>query len=300
MPLRCVTPHADVRSICQDNPTERIRIDREGDVCSGVLLGCRGNVQAAGGGDGDARRLYRRHGPEPTYRQVCAHRTGHAEAVEVTFDPALISYDDLLDAFWSGHNPGNQEPPGPEHRQPIPLGHLHPFAGSGSGGPGDAGAAGGAASLAAEDDCDADRARGPFYEAEDYHQRYFEKSGRAQCTAALEESGSDELSPNGLPSESRQIDQRSPGWTTLPPSSVTRSERGRHVGDAEVGQREAVARARPPLVEAERGPGVVGLQPRTLASGARERARDRAALPRSASRSRRSSAGNSIRSTVTA
>ena len=41
----------------------------------------------------------------PTYEQVCSHRTGHAEAVEVTFDLAQTSYEKLLDAFWANHNP---------------------------------------------------------------------------------------------------------------------------------------------------------------------------------------------------
>ena len=41
----------------------------------------------------------------PTYRQVCSGRTGHAEAVEVTFDPDSVSYEQLLDVFWSSHNP---------------------------------------------------------------------------------------------------------------------------------------------------------------------------------------------------
>ena len=41
----------------------------------------------------------------PTYEQVCGHGTGHAEAVEVWFDPEQVSYEALLDAFWAMHNP---------------------------------------------------------------------------------------------------------------------------------------------------------------------------------------------------
>src|SRR5438876_12239933 len=45
------------------------------------------------------------HVPDPTYGQVCRHRTGHAEAVEVWFDPAQVSYAELLEVFWRLHNP---------------------------------------------------------------------------------------------------------------------------------------------------------------------------------------------------
>jgi len=50
----------------------------------------------------------------PNYKDVCSHKTGHAEAVEVTFDPSIVTYEELLDIFWEIHNPTTLNRQGPD------------------------------------------------------------------------------------------------------------------------------------------------------------------------------------------
>ena len=116
----------------------------------------------------------------PTYQQVCTDRTGHAEAVQVEFDPGQISYEQLLDAFFSNHNPTTLNRQGPDsgsqYRSAI---FYHSEAQH-------------QAAAAARDKLAASGRFGrpivtqivpavEFYKAEDYHQQYLAKRGQRQC-----------------------------------------------------------------------------------------------------------------------
>lgn len=63
------------------------------------------------------------HVPDPTYEAVCGKRTGHAEVVQVTYDPAVVRYDELLDVFFATHDPTTKDRQGgdvgPQYRSAI-------------------------------------------------------------------------------------------------------------------------------------------------------------------------------------
>lgn len=116
----------------------------------------------------------------PSYKDVCTDRTGHAEVVQLTFDPAQVSYEQLLDAFWDLHDPTTLNRQGPDfgsqyrsaiffhspEQQTAALRSLEALSRSG-------------------------RFKRPivtkiepaqaFYEAEEYHQRYLQKQGLGSC-----------------------------------------------------------------------------------------------------------------------
>lgn len=120
------------------------------------------------------------HTAKPSYEDVCTDRTGHAEAVEVTYDPARVRYEDLLHVFWTNHDPttANRQGPdvGSQYRSAI---FFHSPAQE-------------AAAKASKAHLEAEHrykrpivteivAAGPFYRAEDYHQQYLEKRGLSVC-----------------------------------------------------------------------------------------------------------------------
>lgn len=120
------------------------------------------------------------HLKDPTYEDVCSGRTGHAEAVELEYDPSTVSYEELLRVFWEIHDPTTLNRQGPDigtqYRSAI-FSHAPEQQ---------------AAAVASREKLQrSGRHRdpivteitfaSPFYRAEEYHQQYLEKRGLARC-----------------------------------------------------------------------------------------------------------------------
>ncbi len=114
----------------------------------------------------------------PTYKDVCTDRTGHAEVVEVDFDPEKVSFDQLLDVFWANHDPTTLNRQGPDigtqYRSAIFFHDAEQEA----------------VAQASKEKWQAKFKRPivtkiepaqTFYVAEEYHQQYLEKRGLSHC-----------------------------------------------------------------------------------------------------------------------
>jgi peptide-methionine (S)-S-oxide reductase len=116
----------------------------------------------------------------PSYQDVCTDTTGHAEVVQVTFDPAKLSYDQLLDVFWTIHDPTQVNRQGPDYGKQYRTAIFFHSP--------EQEAAAKKSKQALEASGKLRRpvateitAAGPFWRAEEYHQRYLEKRGAASC-----------------------------------------------------------------------------------------------------------------------
>ena len=116
----------------------------------------------------------------PTYKDVCTNNTGHAEAVEVEYDPAQVSYQDLLNVFWENHDPTQLNRQGPDFGTQYRSAIFYHSP--------EQEQAARASKQALEDSHQFSRPIVTqivpaviFYEAEDYHQQYLEKRGLATC-----------------------------------------------------------------------------------------------------------------------
>jgi peptide-methionine (S)-S-oxide reductase len=120
------------------------------------------------------------HTKNPTYKEVCTDTTGHAEAVEVEFDPSQVSYRELLAVFFQSHDPTQLNRQGPDYGKQYRSAIFYEDAEQ---------------EAAARESKEAlDKAgvfkrpivtqiapASEFYRAEDYHQQYFEKQGIRSC-----------------------------------------------------------------------------------------------------------------------
>ena len=110
----------------------------------------------------------------PSYEEVCADMTGHAEVVQVTFEPEVVSYDQLLEVFWVMHDPTQVNRQGPDrgyqYRSIVLTGSPEQRAAAEA-------SKAAAQSRYAEPIATEIKDAAVFYPAEGYHQRYYERTG---------------------------------------------------------------------------------------------------------------------------
>jgi len=121
------------------------------------------------------------HLESPTYEEVCAGSTGHAEVVQVEYDPTVASYDQLLDAFWDCHNPTHV------NRQGVDVGYQYRSVIFYHTPEQEAAARASKQRLEASGRfrrsiATAIEPAATFWRAEEYHQKYLAKRGQASCT----------------------------------------------------------------------------------------------------------------------
>ena len=122
------------------------------------------------------------HTDNPTYHDVCSGQTGHAETVEVTYDPSVVSYDELLNVFWNVHNPTTLNRQGPDIGEQYRSIIFYYDEEQGK------------AARASKEKLGKSGVYGrdvvteivpasdfKFYMAEDYHQQYLNKRGQSSC-----------------------------------------------------------------------------------------------------------------------
>jgi peptide-methionine (S)-S-oxide reductase len=116
----------------------------------------------------------------PTYHDVCTGRTGHAEVVQLEYDPAQVSYDELLDVFWESHDPTTPNRQGPDvgtQYRSVIFHHTPQQKAAAEESKTKLAASGRFARPVVTEITPA----GPFWRAEEYHQRYFDKQGGGHC-----------------------------------------------------------------------------------------------------------------------
>lgn len=120
------------------------------------------------------------HTENPTYKEVCSDKTGHAEVVLVEFDPSRTSYEAMLDVFWKGHNPTQLNRQGPDYgtQYRSAIFYFSPEQEKAARASMEALAKSGRYKKPIVTQIEPAK---PFFRAEEYHQQYLAKRGITEC-----------------------------------------------------------------------------------------------------------------------